>query len=352
MSNLNNKHSKNNHQKILFGLMAIALVLASLFIVLNIVGRPAQKGQLLTNSSSSGQNLHHSLDLQLASRQAYPSAPLETVETDSTASGIERSVVRFNVTADHLKEFAYMMKPTAAPPPNGFPVVIICHGYVNPAEYETANGYLSDMEFYAKAGYLAIKPDFRGQGLSAGQGIPEGAYYSMAYNTDLMSLISALKDTQSIDRNNINLWGHSMGAYIALRTAVVSADIKHLILLSGPVGSLKQIYLSYVPPSDENNEDALRIRNEVFSKYGTPGEGSDFWDKASPSSYLAGSKVMIQIHVGTDDQVVPNQLSKDLDTSLTNLHKPHEYYLYDGARHGLLPQRPVIWSRSLAFLNK
>jgi uncharacterized protein len=343
------KIKKYNPKKLVAVFICVAAIA---FLFFSTTGHPAQTGQLEADQTYSGENLSHSLDLRLAAKAAYPSSPLNVVNDLGTSGGIKRQVVSFAVTTDHLKEYALLMKPASAPPPGGFPVLILCHGYINPEEYHTDDGYISDMEFYAGHGFLVVKPDFRGQGLSIGQGSAEGAYYSMAYNTDVMSLISSLKQTAYADKTKLNLWGHSMGAYIALRAAVISPDIKNLILLSGPVGSLRQIYLSYVPPSDENNEIALRIRNDVFAKYGTPGEDSSFWTHASPSAYLSLSKAYIQIHVGAQDPVVPNELSEDLDTSLNNLHKPHQLFVYPDGRHSLEAQRPSIWSRSLAQLQK
>jgi pimeloyl-ACP methyl ester carboxylesterase len=196
-----------------------------------------------------------------------------------------------------------------------------------------------------------VKPDFRGQGLSLGHGEATSAYYSMDYNIDLMSLISALKQTNGIDKSNLNLWGHSMGAYIALRAAVMSKDIKNTILLSVPGGSIRQIYLSYVPPSDENNLTALKTRSDVFSKYGTPAENPGFWNKASPISYVSQMASKVQIHVGSEDRVVPPELSAGLDSALTQANKTHQYFVYDGADHGLASVRSLIWSRSLKLLT-
>ncbi len=330
----------------------VVIGLATSFGVISINGHKTQVGQLVTDETYNGENLSHSLDLRLAAKATYPSTALKLVKDLGNSDGLSRQVVSFAVKTDNLNEYALLIRPLTPAPASGFPVIILCHGYVNPSEYHTNDGYISDMQFYGKHGFAVIKPDFRGQGLSASQGIPEGAYYSMAYNTDVMSLISSLKLTSNIDKSRINLWGHSMGAYVALRTAVVSPDVKNLILLSGPVGSLKQIYLSYVPPSDENNEPALRIRNDIFSKFGTPGEGSKFWANASPASYLSKTKTHIQIHVGSLDQIVPTQLSADLDNMLTSDKITHQYFVYPDGKHSLQAQRSTIWSRSLEFLQK
>ena len=313
--------------------------------------RDREIGQLAGSQTHTGEELRNSLDLSLASKADYPSSALSLVRDLGVDAGVKQQIVRFSVPADGLSEYALLVLPTTAQPSQGFPVIVLCHGYTNPAAYSTTLGYLSDMEFYARNGFAVIKPDFRGQGLSSGHGVATSAYYSMAYNTDVMSLISALKDTSYVDKSKINLWGHSMGAYIALRASVMSKDVKDTILLSGPVDNLKQLYVSYVPPSDENNPQALLVRQAIFNKYGTPAENSSFWKNASPATYLNQSNSFYQIHVGELDSVVPPRLSADFDSQLTALHRSHDYYVYADGKHSLATQRPLIWSRSLALLR-
>ena len=334
---------------------ALSILMAGLF-VLAVNALPpsiqnSQDGRLGQSQAHTGEVLQHSLDISVAAQAQYPSSPFRVVRELGTVNGIKRQIIGFAVTADGLREFAMLEEPAAPPPAKGFPAIILCHGYVSPDRYKTTVAYDEDMDFYAGKGFAVIKPDFRGQGFSSNSGQANSAYYSMDYNTDVMSLISSLKLTQGIDKTNLNLWGHSMGAYIALRAAVISKDIKNTILLSTPGGSIRDIYLSYVPPSDENNLPALKTRSDVFSKYGTPAENPGFWQKASPSTYLGEMVSKIQINVGLADTIVPPQLSADLDSALSAVHRTHQYYVYDGADHGLAQPRGLIWARSLKYLS-
>ncbi len=244
-----------------------------------------------------------------------------------------------------------MLEPLGPPPTGGFPALILLHGFANPTRYSTQNSYLQDMRFYASHGFVVIKPDYRGQGLSINSGFPDSAYYSMAYNDDVMSLISAVKKTALIDKSNISIWGFSLGAYIGMRAAVLSKDIKNLILLSGPVDSLKTMYLTYIPPSDELNPYALATRNTVFSKYGVPADSTSFWYDASPINFISKIHAFIQIHVGLKDQTVPPRFSFDLDAALTKARIKHQYFAYPDGNHSLSDQRLLIYSRSLQLLS-
>jgi len=308
-------------------------------------------GELQTQSKTSGAAFSDSLDLRIARQNNYPSSQLVIVKDYGSIGGISEKLISFKVPVSGLTEYGLMMLPDKEKPPTGFPAIILCHGYSNPGRYKTTTGYLSDMRFYAEHGFAVIKPDYRGQGASINQGRADSAYYSMAYNDDVMSLITSLKQTPFIDRSNINLWGHSMGAYVALRAAIVSGDIKNLILLSGPVDNLYKMYLSYIPPSDENNLNALKTRQDVFNKYGTPAENIAFWRSASPLNFVQFIIAKVQVHVGLLDKVVPPEFSASLDLELKNANITHGYFVYPEGAHSLLNERPAIWDRSLQILK-
>ena len=342
---------KNLSSAIIFCLIVTYIVLIAGSAVFLTRRTGTETGQLIPGQPAQAGNISRSLDLRTAAGNIYPSSALTVVRDIGSPGGLPEKIISFKVPVDGLTEYGLMLLPGQPAPKNGYPTIVYCHGYENPRMYSTTEQGLDDMEFYAQHGFAVIKPDYRGQGLSVGHGQATSAYYSIDYNTDVMSLISALKKTTYIDKSNLNLWGHSMGAYIALRAAVLSPEIKNLIILSGPVDSLSKMYLSYIPPSDVNNLNALKVRNDTISKYGTPDESSPFWKFASPINLISRIKAHIQIHVGELDQTVPPEFSADLDSALTKAHIKHDYYTYPDGQHSLEPQRFLIWPRSLQILQ-
>ncbi|HSX17765.1 MAG TPA: alpha/beta fold hydrolase [Candidatus Saccharimonadales bacterium] len=312
-----------------------------------------QKGFLAEDQLFPGSpgSAYKNLDLRIVARANYEGGQIKKIKDLGIINNVAESVISFHVAADNLDEYALMTQPTTPRPPQGYPVIILCHGYATPRIYSTTTYYLADMVEYSKSGFVVIKPDFRGQGLSLHIGSPEGAYYSMAYNTDLMSLLSSVRKTGFIDKSNISLWGHSMGAYIALRAAVLSPDIKNLILLSGPVGNIQDMYRSYIPISDRNNPIANNIKQAVLLRYGSPLSDPKFWNATSPLSYLNQLKANVQIYVGSDDRVVPPRFSADLNRALNLIHKQHQYFVYPSGAHGLLDERDQIYANSLKLLK-
>ena len=292
---------------------------------------------------------YRSLDLAQARQVSYTNTPMTVAKALTPDGAVKRQIVSFDVPKDGLQEYGLMTEPSSKPPKQGFPVIILCHGFANPQSYSTTNAYLSDMLFYSQHGFAVIKPDYRGQGISILEGTPDGAYYSMSYNTDVLSLITAVRKTHGLNKNDINLWGHSMGAYIALRAAVLSPYIKKAVLLSGPVGSFEDMFADYNVISDMSNGQAATVKADIINTDGTPLSNPGFWEKASPINYLAYSKTDFQVHVGAADKIVPPKFSAELNSRLNELKEAHAYYVYAGATHGLVAQRPQIWQRSLAF---
>lgn len=332
-------------------LFAVVLGVAWYFISESYQSSPIKEGHLTTGETYAGEDLAKSLDLRVAAKATYNSSSLKKYKDLGIINYAHRTVVSFAVPSDGLTEYGLMTTPLSKMPPRGYPVIILLHGYYNPQQYSTLTGFLNDMDFYSQHGFIVVKPDLRGQGLSAQAGLPEGAYYSMAYNTDIMSLISSLKHTNYIDKSSINLWGQSLGAYLALKVSVLSHDIKNTILLSGPVGEIQDMYKMYIAPSDQDNPIAYRVKQAAITKYGNPLTNPNFWENASPINFINGSSSFYQIHVGSDDKVVPPIFSKQLDDALTTDHKPHQYFVYPGGNHGLGAQRPDIWNRSLQLLQ-
>jgi len=305
-----------------------------------------------TTSTVSPQDYYKSLNLNQARQAVYTNQPIKVVQNLPSVSGTKRQVINFAVPKDGLSEFGLMTTPEGKAPTAGWPVLVLCHGYTNPRTYSTLKSYLADMEFYSRHGFVVIKPDYRGQGDSLGHGAADGAYYSMSYNTDVLSLIAAIKQTPHLNKNNINIWGHSMGGYVALRAAVLSPSIKTVILLSAPVGTSDDMFTLYRAISDSDNLNAHSLRSAALQKHGSPLSNPNFWYNTSPLNFLDSTPAYIQIFVGNNDKIVPSRFSADLDSALTKLHKPHDYIVFERGSHGLLPQRPVIWKRSLQQLNK
>ncbi|MEM3112691.1 MAG: alpha/beta fold hydrolase [Candidatus Anstonellales archaeon] len=285
----------------------------------------------------------------------YPGSEIAIEQTLEPGVNYKRFIASYR--SEGLKIYALLTIPNEKKPEGGFPVVIFNHGYIPPAEYKTAERYTAYVDGFARAGFIVFKPDYRGHGNSEGK--LEGAYYSPAYTIDILNAISSIKRYPDANPERIGMWGHSMGGNIALRTLVISKDIKAAVLWAGVVGTYEELMTkwrrdtSWRPSDSQASHHLSSIRESLQKTYGTPKDNPSFWHSIDPRFYLKDVSTPIQLHHGLADQSVPPEFSESLKNDLEKEGKTVEYYTYEGADHNISsPSFEVAMQRSVNFFNK
>jgi uncharacterized protein len=144
-----------------------------------------------------------------------------------------------------LRLHALLALPKGTPPASGWPIVVAVHGFhPNPPRYGfTASGrdwrpgdyYRAVPAAFASMGYAVLMPDLRGHNSSEGYAftrLPQAVAY---YSEDVVALLAgvpSLAGTLPVDVRQLFMWGHSMGADVAVRAAPASPLVKALSLWS------------------------------------------------------------------------------------------------------------------------
>ena len=281
--------------------------------------------------------------------RTYPPSALSPVRSDGDRGGYVDTVVSFQ--SDGLREYALLSVPDGARPAAGWPVVVISHGYTDPAAYQTDDdAYGAFIGAFARAGYMVVKPDFRGHGQS--QGVASGGHLSPVYAYDLLNLVSTLRADARVDSSRIGVFGHSMGASEVLRALVVSTDIKAAELLAGVVGSMHDVFYNWPQtPQSVVTPVAVQVQveNSVIATYGTPAGDPTFWDSASAINFVGSISAAVQIDQDIGDTAVPKLFSDHLAAALTAAGKPFDYKLFPGDDHQFIRNRSAILAATLAF---
>ncbi len=283
--------------------------------------------------------------------RTYPASTLTPVRSDGDQGGYINSVV--SLVSDGLTEYSLLSVPDSRRPAAGWPVVIVSHGYIDPRTYRTDDGsYAQFIAAFARAGYMVLKPDFRGHGTS--QGVAEGGYLSPVYTYDLLNLVSTLETDPRVDRSRIGMFGHSLGGYEALRAVVVSPDIKAVVFMSAVVGSLNDIFFNWstVTPTPTAPPPPVQqqVAQSLIATKGTPQTNPSYWDRASPINYVKDSSAAVQIDEDVADSQVPKLFSDHLDAALLAAGTSYvDYRTYPGDDHQFTANRAAVLANIVAF---
>ncbi|MGH7721854.1 MAG: alpha/beta hydrolase family protein [Candidatus Dormibacteria bacterium] len=281
----------------------------------------------------------------------YPASRLTTVRSDGDQGGYVNTVVSF--VSDGLTEYSLLSVPDGRRPQAGWPVVIVSHGYIDPRTYRTDDGsYAQFIATFARAGYMVLKPDFRGHGRS--QGVPEGGYLSPVYTYDLLNLISTVRLDPRVDRTRIGLFGHSLGGYEALRAMVISSDIRAVVFMSAVVGSLSDIFFNWstVTPTPTAAPPPVQqqVAQSLIAARGTPRTDPTFWNAASPINYVGSSSAAVQIDLDVSDSQVPRLFSDHLYAALRAAGSSLvDYRMYPGDDHQFTRNRAAVLANIMSF---
>jgi len=294
------------------------------------------------------------LTIQAMRQVNYPGSAITIEETLTPEKTYNRYIVSYDSAG--LKNFALLLVPMSAKPQNGYPVIILNHGYIIPEKYTPDGNYIAYADAFAKEGYIVFKPNYRGNGKS--QGFPTSSYFAPDYTEDVLNAISSIKKYKDANPGKIGVWGHSMGGSITLRALTINPkDIKAAAIWGGVVGSYDDIInnwqerVSYKP----NTEDLmLRYKNlnVLVGAFGTPEKNPDFWNSVDPSFFVGDITAPVQISVGLMDNQVPPDFSKSLYDKLKTAKKVVEYYEYPDSNHDINQSFTLAMKRTIDFFNR
>ncbi len=251
-----------------------------------------------------------------------------------------RYLVRY--PSDGLSMYGFMNVPNAA---GRFPVVIVIHGYVNPATYRTLAYTTRYADRLARAGFVTIHPNLRGHGLS--QGSPEQGASRVLYAReilDLAAIVRALAGRGALEKAlpSVGLMGHSMGGGIAQRVAVLDPQIRAVLLYGTMHGDdLKNArQICFVFTNRQRGCNELNTPPETLAQI-------------SPINFYARIQAQVQVHHGTADTQTPYAWAGEICAALRKNKVSHQCFSYPGAGHTFRSSDfTLLMERAQAFFRK
>lgn len=314
-------------------------------------GLPATaSGEALPDAQTvSAAAVRHPLMIEVMRERRYPGSEISLEQTLASGSNYNRYIASYR--SEGLKIYALLTIPRGARPASGWPVIVFNHGYIPPEQYRTTERYVAYVDYFARAGYIVFRPDYRGHGNS--EGVATGGYGTPDYTVDVLNAVSSLKRYPGVDVQRIGMWGHSMGGHITLRAMVTTDDIRAGVIWAGVVASYDDLMNNWRRPVPVTvPARARRWRQDLIERFGTPQQNAAFWDSISPINYVADASGPIQLHHGTNDESVPLEFSASLYSALQEAGVPSAFYQYPGDNHNISANFSVAMRRSLAFFDE
>jgi len=235
-----------------------------------------------------------------------------------------------------------------------FPVIITCHGYINPKVYTNGRGLKREQDYLVRRGYVVLHPDYRNHN-GSDKDTGDNLQLHLGYTEDVINAVYALKnsDYSFIDKGRIGLLGHSLGGLLALNIMVTKPTLVKAYVLFAPMSSdYRDNFDRWILHRREPKYGSPEVAKQIIALYGSPESNPQFWDNISAKNFFDNIQAPIEIHHGTADKSVPLAWSEKLVTQLKAHNKTASLYVYSGEKHEFINAWPLVMQRTVRFFDR
>lgn len=232
-----------------------------------------------------------------------------------------------------------------------FPTVVLAHGYIDPAIYVNGQGMTRERQWFADNGYVALHVDYRNHA-SSDTDPRADLELRLGYTEDVINAVKALRRWDGpVDDDRVAVTGRSMGGgvvynVLAVRPGLVDAGVVWAPVSSDAVDNFER----WIRPDPGRDTLARRI----IDAYGDPARprNTEFWDEASPRTYVDEITEPVLIHHGSADDTCPIRWSRATARAMRQADVDVSLEVYQGEGHAFGPQFFASMERTDRFLDR
>ena len=281
------------------------------------------------------------LTIDALTARTYGGGQLDIIDTLEEGEIFTRYLITY--PSDGLTVYGFMNVPNEG---SEFPVALVLHGYIDPAEYDTLTYTRRYADKLAEAGFFVIHPNFRNYPPSDDGPNP----YRIGYAIDVLNLIAIIREQSQdpfgylrrADEDRIHLWGHSMGGGVTLRVLTINNEpyLRAAVLYGAMSGDERQNFEKIqVWSGGENGPFELAATDQALHDI-------------SPINFLDRINTPISIHHSEGDEIVPIEWSNALCEQLKAMAKLVECFTYYATPHTFRGQADELFvERVTRFFN-
>lgn len=267
---------------------------------------------------------------------------------DLKLTQVEKNSVytKYNATylSNNLLITGVMLIPNAE---GSYPLVLMNHGYIDPAVYTQGRGLKREEDYLARRGFAVFHSDYRGHAKSNKSPDTRKVYDAgLEYSMDVMNALHAIRSAKlpRVNADRPGIFGHSMGGGIALNILTAYPDVFQAAVLYAPVHA--DAWENFQRWRAERDED-----DQTTTALGTRELNRKAWDALSSQSLLKNITAPVLLFHGTKDKDVPLDWSKDLTKRMTALKKDIAYVEYENEGHEFAQRWTNFMETTTAFLR-
>ena len=230
----------------------------------------------------------------------------------------------------------------------GWPAVVLAHGYIDPAYYVRGQGMTRERGFLAQAGFVSLHVDYRNHAESGDDPRIEQAV-RLGYSADVAAAARALRasDDVDVDPDRIALFGRSMGGGVMLKALAAEPGLFAAGVGWASVSSLEAENFDQFQRSDA---PLAELESAFRGRHGLPGEDPEFWrGVSSRPAFDQITEPILLVH-GRFDDTCPPPWASATQRALTKAGVDSTLEWYDDG-HAFGPAFIAAMNRTVQFLR-
>ncbi len=231
-----------------------------------------------------------------------------------------------------------------------FPVLVLAHGYIDPAVYVTGQGLRREQDWLARAGYAVLHVDYRNHAASDRDPRADRRL-RLGYTVDVVNAVQAVRGAgmRRLDTDRVGLLGRSMGGGVVYNVLTVAPGLVDAAVVFAPVSSLaKDSFNRWI----RGDPGRAGLSQQIIRAYGAPEDTPRFWRAASPRTYFGRITEPVLIHHGTADESCPIRWSRASLRALERAGVDARMYTYPGEPHAFVEAWPLSMRRTEGFFRR
>jgi dipeptidyl aminopeptidase/acylaminoacyl peptidase len=230
----------------------------------------------------------------------------------------------------------------------GWPAVVLAHGYIDPAFYVRGQGMTRERGFLAQRGFVALHVDYRNHAESTDDPRVETAV-RLGYSADVVAAVHALRESRDVpvDPDRIALFGRSMGSGVVLKALAAEPGLVAAGVAWASVSSLEGQNFDHFQRPDA---PVARLRAAFRGRHGLPDDDPGFWRGVSSRPSFGDITEPVLLAHGRFDDTCPPRWARATQRALTRAGVDSTLEWYDDG-HAFGPAFVAAMDRTVRFLR-